>query len=98
MSVVKKILTQKEANQLYDRGLAILEGTYGLATRTARYVWDPNAQHYELDQSGFRVMHSAGARWDVLAKRFVFCVCPFCERKRAMGEELAEVAPYHWSI
>ena len=72
------VLTQAQANMLYAKGLAILEGLYNLTTRTASYDWNPTAQHYEQVIAGLRVQHCAGTRWN--GQRFVECWCSHCER------------------
>ena len=73
-----RILTQTQANFLYARGLAVIEGDYGLVTRTAEYAWDTIEQVYEREVEGLCVQHRLGARWE--GGRFVSCACDHCER------------------
>ena len=71
-------LTTDQAKALYTKGLAILDGTFNLTTRTASYLFNPNTQLYELELNGLRVQHQAGARWN--GTRFIRCACDWCSR------------------
>ena len=72
------ILNHTQAMDLYKRGLAVLDGLYGLTTRTAFYLWDPTEQRYDRTHDGLRVKHCQGARWT--GARFVRCGCAYCQR------------------
>lgn len=79
-------LTTAQATFLYNKGLAIVEGTWRLTTRTAEYEWSPNEQRYEQLMGGLRIVHRIGAQWK--NGRFVRCHCTTCERYHTQAAEV----------
>jgi hypothetical protein len=79
-------LTNAQARWMYNKGLAILEGTYTLITRTAEYDWNPTVQQYERISDGLRVQHRWGARWN--GQRFVRCGCNTCRAHKDLAEQV----------
>jgi hypothetical protein len=75
----KATLTSAQATDLYNKGLAFLEGPYDLTTRTAMYDWDATAGHYVRTEDGMRIVHRTGAVWN--GRRFVRCACTHCTRR-----------------